>query len=649
MRQLLIAAVGLLSACSSEDFEKLQAQAAPVGESAHRVVTRLHRGAVLLTVTRTLENPTLAYQEVRHTLAVPPGAIATSLRVGGQAEQLLGAGEAAERWSTLLGPGPAEPSVSALLERGFDGLTLSVFGFAPQSTLTVSYELQLPPAAGKGGWEFVYPRDEESDDWAPAPPDFDLTQTPGAAAVADLAATTVRLPRPPINRVDAKWALYELGADRTLWRFELDAAPVLVPAPVRPNVVFVVDASHSMGPEGIASQLELLAPYLANAADAQVEVVLYRRNATRLFGRFIPAGDVARMLATTPAEQLAPGNGSNLELGARAAAEALAAVAGTGRIVLFTDDQLRNGFTNDAALAALALAPRDTVVHVVSRGGSSGELSEARVLDHRLAPIAEESGGIVLEVNGSVGDRAEAAQVLLGLVRPVRIDDFAVEAKGLDGDRLDTPAALDEGAALRFHAIAVSPPSSVLMTGRIWGRPFRQEVFVDPDLTQWLPGIALGVEELESQLTDEEVLAAATQTRAVSRMTSYLSVAPSAGASTIGSDRLGYRSIGMGSFGCSSRCGGGHGCSGYRVGLAAPDYIAVLKSLLADGVAACARTHGGPSVVGSVTVEATGDEVVDVTVAAESAELAACIGEVAWSLRLPGTFWAHRTYEVPLE
>ena len=77
------------------------------------------------------------------------------------------------------------------------------------------------------------------------------------------------------------------------------------------NVVFAIDASHSEGPEGIAAQLELIEPYLANVPDAQVELVICRRHAERLFGRFVPASDVARLLASTQAERLAPGNGSN--------------------------------------------------------------------------------------------------------------------------------------------------------------------------------------------------------------------------------------------------------------------------------------------------------------------------------------------------
>lgn len=52
--------------------------------------------------------------------------------------------------------------------------------------------------------------------------------------------------------------------------------------------------------------------------------------------------------------------------------------------------------------------------------------------------------------------------------------------------------------------------------------------------------------------------------------------------------------------------------------------------------------------VGSITIEATDDEVVSVEPAAESAPLASCLAEVAWALRLTQTFTEHRTYVVDL-
>ncbi len=650
MRPVL--AVVLVCGCSSEDFGRLQEAAAPVRETSHLVTGRFERRAVVLTVTRTFENPGPAFQQVTQTLALPDGAVATSLRVAGHREELLGADEAQTRWADLQLPGLAEPTVSVLLERRFDGnLKLALFGLAPRSSATVAYDLQLPPTPEAGQWTAAYP-DEEGDQIARAKPVFDLTRVPGSVALPGLTETALHFPRAPIDRVDARWGLFRLGADRTLWRFELDAAQVLEPAPVRPNVVFVVDASHSMGPDGIQAQLDLLAPYLASVPDAQVEVVLYRRTATRLFGRFIAAGDVARMVAATPADRLAPGNGSHLEAGARLAADALDGMAGVGRVVLFTDALLRDAFTNDAAITALAGAPRDTVVHVVIRDVSSEPLSEARAFEHPLTPIADATGGIVAYVNGAVDplDPSDAQACMRELVRPVRVHQFEAEALGMDGDALDVPDTLEEGASERFQAIAERPPTEVKLSGKIWGRDFVRVVPVDADLSGWLPGIALGTRALESQLTDAEVQDAALRTRAVSRMTSYLSVAPGAGPSTIGTEAGGAADHGWGlsAIGCGSRCGTGTGCRFGR-GMPDPDFASMLKALLADGIAACARTHGAPARVGAVTIEATHDEVVDVTVAAETADLAACLGEAAWAIRLTDAFVGHRRYEVALE
>jgi hypothetical protein len=638
MRTFLVAAsVASLLGCSEADLDRLPLDAAAISELTHAVTVRMHRGSLILTVKREFRNDTGTYRELTQPLGLPDGAIVTSFRVGTEAV-LLGAEDATTRWSELTSPGAAAPTTSAILEWSSSGeLTLGLFGVSPFATLPVEYDIQLPPSYEAGGWAFVYPRD----DAAGAAPSFDLTRTPGAS----VDGTTVRLPRAPIDHTDAKWALYRLGSDRTMWRFELDAAQILEPAPVRPNVVFVIDASHSQRAEGIAAQLQLLEPYLSHVPDAQVEIILYRRFAERLFNRFIPASDVARMLASTPPERLKPGNGSNLDLGARLAAEALAQVGGVGRIILFTDEELRDDFSSAATISDLQQAPRDTVVHLVARDRhcGTGELTEERVEGDPLGLVAAASGGVFLRISGQPG--AQAPATMLSLVRPTRIDDFQVEAKGLDTDRLDAPATLLEGDTLRFTAIASRPPTEVTVTGKIWAREYRKVVPIDPDLSQWMPGLAIGLSEVESQLSDDEVLTAARTTQAVSRMTSYLAAQPMAGASTIGALDGDLVDHGFGSMGCggtsTSTCGGG-----FRLAQRPPDLVPLLRRLMSEGIAACAQTHGVDAPEGSVTIEATDDEVVSVQTTAASGPLAACLAEVAWSVRLTEAFARHRTYVV---
>lgn len=632
---------------------------AKVSELSHSVAVRFERGAGLLTVTRQLHNDSADYQEVNHLIPLPEGAIATALRIGAgerwQTETLLASDEAEERWNHLTGPGEAAPSTIGLLQWSWGaGVDLSLFGIAPGATVTVEYDLELPPRYEAGSLAFDYPRE---DSWKA--PEFHFSRAPAATAeeVRDedpqsnrgVVSFRVRQPRPEIDRVDARWALYPL-AGRMIWRLELDAAVVLEPAPARPNVVFVIDASHSEGPEGIAAQLELLAPYLANAPDAQVELVLYRRSAQRLFGRFVPAGDVARLLAGTAAEQLAPGNGSNLELGARLAAEALSQLPGPGRIVLFTDERLRDGFSNQAAIAGLARAPRDTVVHLVERQPTGGSLlNESRDDNAPLAPIAAASGGVFLRVGGHPVDPEQAAHALLGLVRPIRIDHFTIEARGLAGDQLDVPTELLEGSTLRLMALAERPPEQLTLTGKIWARDFRRVISIDGNLADRMPGLAIGDDELRAQLTDEEVRAAARSSHAVSPLTSYLSAPPDAAPSTIGVVRVGLGGISGSGVGCygGSGCGFSFGCTGEGTSGVAPDYPSLLRALLAPGVERCERQYGDATLA-SVSLEATGDEVVAVETAAPSPELSACITEAAWSIRLSLLFTAHQTYRVDL-
>lgn len=635
MRKLLITGLLPLLACSVEDFERIQSQTPPITELSHTVTPRMHRGAVVLTVNRQLRNDSAGYQELTHTVMVPDAAVVTSLRADGEGV-LLASDEATTRWSELLSPGDAEPTTSVMLEWTYvNRLQLRIFGFAPGATVSIEYDLQLPPSAQDGRWVFDYPTDSDEEGVVLAVPTFDLSRTPGATEDDE----KVTFPRAPIDRTEAKWALFQLGSDRTMWRFELDAAEVLEAAPQRPNVVFVVDASHSQNPKGIAAQLELLAPYLANVPDAQVEVVLYRRFAERLFGRFVPVSDVPRLLASTPADRLAPGNGSNLELGARLAAEALTQVGSIGRIVLFTDEQLREGFSNEQTIAELAKAPRDTVVHVVAREESSDNaLEESWEESHALAPIAAAHGGVFFRLTGRPGEPPDAAATMLGLVRPIRIDNFEIEAKGLDGDRLDAPSTLAEGDTLRFTALAPNPPREVTVTGKIWAREYRKVVPIDSDLTQWMPGLAIGLQEIEMQLTDDEVRVAALQARAVSRVTSYLSTRPTAGASTIGTLRGGSGGYGYGSIGCGMKGTHSTGCAGYGVATIKPDHNAVLRELLAPGLAACAREQ----VTGTITLEATGDEIVAVDAASS------CVTEVVWAVRLTGIFSTHRSYTLEL-
>lgn len=635
MRQpTVVAALVSLLACSPEDLAGVQPQHTGVIELSHVIKVHFIEGSVRLEVTRELRNDTNAVRTFSQLLNVPEGAIATGLRLGRGTEvfpALLSTQEqVAAQWDLLTGPGVAEPVPLGKLEWMYDcELTLELFGLPPHETITVGYDLLLAPTYEAGVLGFDFPLQVKG-----LQPRFER-----ADAVESVDGFVVRRQHFTEPVADVRWATSQLDTDRTLWRFEVDAAPVLEPAPIAPRVVFVIDASHSEGPAGIAAQLELVTPYLANTPDARVEVVVTRRFAERLFGRFVPAGDVAGLIKAN-AEKFAPGNGSNLDDGAALAVRALSEVGGPARVVLFTDERLRGAFSTEATIEKLSGAPRDTVVHVVNRTGeTSGALTLKRNDEASLSALAASTGGIFVKAAGHEPDD-EAAVTMRELVRPVRVDAFKVEAEGMDPIVDDE---LTEGSTVRLQGLEAKPPEFVTVTGKVWAREFRRVVPVDRSLSQRLPGLAVGERELRAQLTDDEVRSAAFLSQAVSPFTSYLAAPPNAAPSTYG----GFLA-GSGGYGTSTHC---TGCTfksscGLHLGRVMQDLTPLLRQLLQPGVTAC-EAKLAEAAQGRVSVEATGDEVVDVTVTGASPAMSECLTEAAWAVRLSVEFkpW-HRHWAV---
>jgi hypothetical protein len=616
-----------LCACGPQAFVDAHPSEDGLVELRHDLVVHFEDGQVRLAVTREVYNATSAEQSFTRRIDLPAGAIVTSLRMGRQNEPMARAPlstieQVAAEWERLTGPGDAEPAPIGKLEWLFDGaLTLEVFAVLPGETVTVGYDVQVDPRYEAGVMTVEFPRSDEG-----LPPRFER---------ADVEATDdgfiLRRQHHTQPVADVRWATAPLATARVLWRFEVDAAPELEPLPVAPRIVFVLDASHSEGPDGLAAQLELLAPLLSNVPDAQVEVVVTRHFAERLFGRFVPVSEVSA-LVTQHAARLVPGNGSNLEQGLLLAASALVGQNGPTRIIAFTDEALRTTFSNDDALDGLSIAPTGTVVHLVFRsGGGSGPLEESRDDEGALSPIASASGGVLFRVDGHATDPKASADTLLSLVRPVRVDGFHVEASGLE---VAVESSLPEGTMVRLHGLAEQPPEFVTLTGKVWGRPFHRVVGTDLSLARRLPGLAVGLSELRLQLEDDELRSAAFLAQAVSPVTAYLAAPPRAAPSRVGVPGLGLGGIGIGSCGCggsfSSTCGIGRGVPGV-------DRRALLEEALAPGRAACADRLAVPA-SGQLTVETTSDEVVDVRVTAASDAMAECLTEAAWALRLSPQF-----------
>ncbi|MCL4227241.1 MAG: proprotein convertase P-domain-containing protein [Myxococcales bacterium] len=464
-------------------------------------------------------------------------------------------------------------------------------------------------------------------------PDAPERPSDGGVAVIELAP-------PAIHTVAARLGRVVASPAHAFTRLELDVAPVLRPLPRRPQVVFAIDASHSMGPAGIELQLALVRAYLGHVPDAEVELVVYRRAASRLFGAFVPARELdARLAAAVAADRLAPGNGSALDDAARVAAAALAGRPGPRRVVLVSDALVRPRWDDAPARAALAALPADTVVHVVvASPRHGGEPALERDDDHALAPLALAHRGILAELAGGRDPGKALPRLTLGLVRPVQLDH--VQLRGLDratGRAIElthgrhdrpVPSTLPEGAGLRLVVDHAHAPTRVELTAMIWGERFRRVIDADAAFSRAAAAWVFS-EDDHGALSPAEMMTVAMQGRAVSPVTSYLAIEPGVRPSTIGLEREGQGRLG------SRSVRAPRVVMGTARTRARPDPA----PLLAAGVRACVDRHR-PAAGWQLTLEldTSYDEIVDVTAPDARTPLASCLVEAAWAARLTPAF-----------
>ncbi|MSP61259.1 MAG: VWA domain-containing protein [Myxococcales bacterium] len=450
----------------------------------------------------------------------------------------------------------------------------------------------------------------------------------------DRGLVAIAIAAPPIDTVAARLGRVIASPAHGFLRLDLDAAPELRPLPRDASVVFVVDASHSVGEEGIARQIALARAYLAHVPDARFEVVLFRRFAARLAGAFAPAASFdPRIAAASRERRLAPGNGSALDLGLDAALAALRGRSGPKRVVLFSDAELRSSFpaAQTRALAILARLPGETVVHVVlPEGGGSDEAAARRDDDHPLAPIACAGHGLLAHLDVGTTDPVKLRAAVLGLVRPIRIDRFRVDAAVFEGTGI--PSELDEGASVRAMVALDAPPARVAVDGLIWSEPFHRVVEVSAPFSKATAAFVFS-EDRHGALDPREMMAVAMLGQVVSPVTSYLAAEPGVRPSPIGLRRLTGRGSGFGS--------GAGGLGGIGMG-AGGGGRPELRPLVAPGIDRCvAMHHPAPDWAVVLDVETTRDEIVDVAVTrGADLAIAPCLVEAAWSVRLHPTFAA---------
>ena len=620
-----------------------------------RVSAALVDGTVHYRVRYDVVNPTRRADSARVQLELPPGAVVVSVRHrlgddGWIPGRLIASDAAIARFDRYLAAPFVAVRSALLLNGGFGVADLSLSLVPAGGRAGVEYELVAPACYARGRWYATYPLLDRD----PA-----LTATGGRVETRAEVTRTLGAPLEQACEgfegvdhgddvrvlswpgataaVTSRATVVGLGGADALEVIDVAVGATLASAPVRPAVVFVIDASRSMRDDGVAAQLAVVRGYLANARDARVELVVVRRYATRLFGALVPAPTALRHLAALDPALLAVANGSNLDAGLTLASSILAAASGPRRLVAFTDDALRPTLTDDAVGAALTGLPADAIAHVVMPGDGPAEV--LRDFEHHLtAPIAP-WGGIVAQVNPD-GDPTPLRE----LVRPIRIERI-----GRGDDILFEE--LTEGSGARRVAITTN---TAPLTGLIWGRRWSPTIADTPKdrIRAARLGLIPAFEHGEDAAAIVNGLARAATDRA-----SFLGELGGWTPSGLPEDdELGVRGGGGGGgaiCGCGihgNRGGIGHGSmTGQAVLLPPP---AELPAILRTRIEACAATVAAEPWQVALDVAITGLEVVDVHATATGiadagarARVATCALEAAWDLELDASYRRYtRTY-----
>ncbi len=485
----------------------------------------------------------------------------------------------------------------------------------------VPAEDALPPVFGAAEGRAARVAHDESVTGAEEPDDSE-----GEGEEAADAEYVVRLGRPTFEGLEVRWGRFPVDATRSLWRLELAAAPQLRPEPSRVSVVFALDASRSQGRTGLERQLALVRSYLATAPNPEVELVVYRRKAVRLFGRWVAPAELPGALAALPPSALALENGSNLEEASALAADVARTGSGEPRVVLFTDGALRDAFPLEASARQLATLPSQAVVQVALVGEHEGTEGAPDVPSgHALEPLAAARGGEVVDFDG-----VATAQIGLltaqELVRPLKVRDLSYSTLDF---ALDGPVSLARGQGEGLMSLATRPPAQVEVTGRIWGQPVRMRVGEESALSRELPFFAVHAGS-QLGLSSDDVTLLVRHTGALGEGHALFATSswPSVGVEAAG--LWGAGCLGGCSFGSSTGCGGGLGLS--------PSLAERLKPLVTPRAEACARSLSLDAPEVDVRVELTGLEVVDVAAHSPSAAFTHCVEEAVWALELDDAF-----------
>ncbi len=673
MRIALVAAALLVPSVTGAG-ELSSMHALEVRDASHRVTVTVDGRVARFRITHTLLSRDRRGDQAFLGVDLPAEGAAVGLRARARGRwlggQLLDAATADDRFQLLTTSGrPGAGGGAALLAWEDTGqVTVAAFPVARRRPVELEITAVAPLCYHAGLAVAYYPLPEAGSIAAPAlavigAPRHWLVR-PGSRPPAAIASRwkalagecagpdgslAIVVERAPRAALAVAAASLDLASGRRIVRVEIDAARELAPVPRGARVLFVLDGSRSLGAAGMAAQLDLVRGYLAAVPDAAFEIVIYRRHAARLFGRFEPARRAAAALRSVPARALALDNGSHLDAGLAMAGALARGARGPVRVVAFNDDLVRGALDARAMAAALGRLPAGSIAHLVELEGGTGDFAWQRADDHALAAPVMATGGLLVFMSGDAAVSAGAA--MFGLVRPLVVDGLRIDGDPL-GDlagELDDQGGLPAGHGLRLSALldAGGPRDPLVARGRIWGRELVLPIAVDRALEAALPALVFGGADW-SELDDAERADAARRGGVVSPATSYLvelDDRPTAHDQTLGASGCGCDA--SGSLTGSATRVGTIGASGRSRPGPEPDRQALLAGALAARLRACAALHGGARL--ELVVETTLDEVVDVTASARGrAALAACAAEAVWALALDSHFdQPHATFRVP--
>jgi subtilisin-like proprotein convertase family protein len=470
-------------------------------------------------------------------------------------------------------------------------------------------------------WKLSFGAGKDATTAASADTPIFIPDAPSSPTEAGVAAIVVA--PPAIATWTARLGKVVASAAHAFARFEVDVAPELSALPAHAQLVFVVDASYSVGQPKLDAQLQVVRAYARHLRDAEVEIVAYRRKPTRVFGSFVPARELdGRLAAAVAAHAFQLGNGSALDDATRLAARTVATRSGPCRVIVLTDELLRGKLDPLAGLAELA---PDVVVHVVVPVTDRDDRGELVRDDARpLSPLATRHHGILARITGlPARTDADLAPIVLPLVRPTSIDHLAATGVSVGA------TSLHEGDGIRMLVKTDHAPDRVVLTGQLWSDPVRSEVAVSEEMSRAAAAFVFGADE-HGELSAAEQMTVALAGRAVSPVTSYVAAEPGTRPSRIGlregfDDRNVYGGV-MG-----GAVGGIEGGFGF-----APKDRDVAGKVDTRTCVAAHRPAAGWRV--TLDVETTRDEIVDVAIAGRDDAFARCLVEAVWAVHLGNGF-----------